>query len=135
MATPGWRGGRADSWSGHYLQTAAVRTEDDPTAVVLDHSTRRAAAATLHATEQAAVAQGLADDVAAGEEPMSFEPLSPSIGSVIHGVDLANLTAGQADAIQAALIDRRVVFFRDQQHVTTAQLAEFARHFGESGLA
>lgn len=58
-------------------------------------------------------------------------PLSPSIGAELHGIDL---TREQSDAaiadVRQALLDYKVVFFRDQ-HITRRQHIDFARRFGE----
>ena len=59
------------------------------------------------------------------------EPLTGSIGAILHGVDLA---AGPDDATiaatRAALLRWRVVFLRDQDITPTQQVA-FGRRFGE----
>ena len=56
--------------------------------------------------------------------------LSPLIGSEIHGVDLRNdLADGTIAEIRAILLERKVVFFRDQP-VTRGQHIAFARRFG-----
>lgn len=61
---------------------------------------------------------------------LSVEPLTPQIGAEIHGVDLSQ---EQDDAviteIRAALLQHKVIFFRDQ-HITAAQHIAFARRFG-----
>lgn len=57
--------------------------------------------------------------------------LSPSIGSEIHGVDLRNDLLEETIAeIRQILLERKVVFFRDQD-ITRAQHIAFARRFGE----
>src|SRR3954466_9521150 len=59
------------------------------------------------------------------------EPLTGSIGAVIHGVDLrADLDDATIGAIRAALLRWRVVFLRDQEITPTRQVA-FGRRFGE----
>jgi len=56
--------------------------------------------------------------------------LQPSIGAEIEGVDLSRpLTTGQRDAIKAAVLRHKVVFFRDQ-NIDNAQQAAFAEQFG-----
>jgi taurine dioxygenase len=58
-------------------------------------------------------------------------PLSPFIGAELHGIDLRQ--AQSADAIvdvRQALLDYKVIFFRDQD-ITRAQHIAFARAFGE----
>lgn len=59
-----------------------------------------------------------------------IRPLQPTIGAEIHGVDLRNpLPVAVRDAIKAAVLQYKVVFFRDQP-ITRVQQAEFARQFG-----
>ncbi len=61
---------------------------------------------------------------------IEIRPLQPTIGAEIHGVDLAQpLTPAQRDAIKAAILDYKVVFFRDQVLDRQGQ-ADFARQFG-----
>lgn len=58
------------------------------------------------------------------------EPLTGSIGAIVHGVDLSNdLTDAEVAAVRSALLGFRVVFFRDQD-ITPTGLVEFARRFG-----
>ena len=62
---------------------------------------------------------------------MQVEPLTPSIGAEIHGVDLAsNLTDDEVGAIRDALLTHLVVFFRDQQ-LDARSLDTLGRRFGE----
>ncbi|WP_285425300.1 taurine dioxygenase [Pseudomonas sp. efr-133-TYG-103a] len=57
--------------------------------------------------------------------------LSPSLGAQISGVDLSrDLTSAERDAIERALLEHQVLFFRDQP-VTPQQQARFAAHFGD----
>jgi taurine dioxygenase len=70
----------------------------------------------------------LSADLPAG---WSVEPLTGTLGAVIHGADLAsNLDHHQVNAIRATLLGFRVVFFRDQ-NITPTQQVRFARNFGE----
>ena len=58
-------------------------------------------------------------------------PQSPTIGAVIEGVDLADeLSDATIATIRQALLDWKVLFFRDQD-ITTDQHLAFARRFGE----
>ncbi|SEJ64049.1 taurine dioxygenase [Pseudomonas sp. NFR16] len=58
-------------------------------------------------------------------------PLSPALGAQISGVDLSrDLTSAERDAIERALLEHQVLFFRDQP-VTPQQQARFAAHFGD----
>jgi len=73
-------------------------------------------------------ARPLAADVPDG---WSVEPLTGTLGAVIHGADLAgDLSDDEVAAIRSALLGFRVVFFRDQQ-LSPTRLVEFARRFGE----
>ena len=56
--------------------------------------------------------------------------MSPTIGAMIHGVDLSGpLNDNQINEIRQAMLDYKVVFFRDQD-LTTEQHLAFARRFG-----
>ncbi|MEJ0020765.1 MAG: TauD/TfdA family dioxygenase [Acetobacteraceae bacterium] len=56
--------------------------------------------------------------------------MQPTIGAEIGGVDLrVPLPGAVRDAIRAAVLKHKVVFFRDQ-HLTQAQHEAFARQFG-----
>jgi taurine dioxygenase len=58
-------------------------------------------------------------------------PLTPTIGAVIAGVDLAQpLTNAQVDGLHEALIAHQVIFFRDQR-LDPASLSRVGRYFGE----
>lgn len=59
-----------------------------------------------------------------------IRPLQPTIGAEIEGVDLGRpLTTEQRDAIKAAVLRYKVVFFRDQ-NLDNARQAAFAEQFG-----
>jgi taurine dioxygenase len=62
---------------------------------------------------------------------LSTTPLNPTIGSEVQGLDLRQpLDRGQRDALKALLLERKVLFFRDQDITRDQQLA-FAANFGE----
>lgn len=62
---------------------------------------------------------------------IDIHPLSPALGAQISGVDLSrDLTGEQRNAIQQALLDHQVLFFRDQP-ITPQQQARFAANFGD----
>ena len=64
------------------------------------------------------------------EQEIDIRPLQPTIGAEIAGVDLSRpLSPAQRDAIRAAILKHKVVFFRDQQ-LDNDQHAAFARQFG-----
>jgi taurine dioxygenase len=61
---------------------------------------------------------------------LEVRPLTPTIGAEIFGVDLRRpLDAGTLKDMRAALLDWKVLFFRDQD-ITTEQHLDFARNFG-----
>ncbi len=66
---------------------------------------------------------------------LKLEPVQPSIGTVVHGLDLAtDLDNPEMVAFLRDLwLQRRVIMFRDQAHLTREQMVEFAQRFGEVG--
>ncbi len=66
---------------------------------------------------------------------LKLEPLQPSIGTVVHGIDLAtDLNNPEMVAFLRELwLERRVIMFRHQGHLSREQMVEFAQHFGEVG--
>ncbi len=69
------------------------------------------------------------DATSAGE--LTVTPKSPTIGAEIGGVDLAaELSDDTIAAIRRALLDHKVLFFRDQD-ITTDQHLAFGQRFGE----
>lgn len=61
----------------------------------------------------------------------AIEPLTGTLGAVIHGPDLSRpLEADQVADIRSALLTYRVIFFRDQ-HITPSQQVAFGRRFGD----
>ena len=62
---------------------------------------------------------------------MEIEPLTPTIGALIHGVDLTQpLSDQQFDDLHAAWMNHLVLFFRDQPMSPEQHLA-LGRRFGE----
>jgi taurine dioxygenase len=62
---------------------------------------------------------------------IAVEPLSPTVGAEIGGVDLAQPIDDRTLAeVRRALLEYKVVFLRDQD-ITTDQHLAFARRFGE----
>ena len=59
-----------------------------------------------------------------------FEPLSPHFGAIVHGLDLAAATDDEVAEIRAALVERKVLFFRDQTLDDDGQVA-LSRRIGE----
>lgn len=63
-------------------------------------------------------------------DSIEIHPLQPTIGAEITGVDLSRpITATQRDTLRGALLQYKVLFFRDQQ-IDNEQHAAFARQFG-----
>lgn len=61
---------------------------------------------------------------------LDLRPLQPTIGAEIAGIDISRpLSAAQRDAIRAAVLKYKVVFFRDQA-LDNESHAAFARAFG-----
>jgi len=72
--------------------------------------------------------EGAADAASLG---LSLEDLSPAIGTIVHGIDLSCPASDELTAfVRKTLVDRKVVFFRDQD-ITTEQHLAFAAKFGE----
>ncbi|MEG0348025.1 MAG: taurine dioxygenase, partial [Acinetobacter sp.] len=60
---------------------------------------------------------------------LNIEVIKPTIGAIIHDVDLNTADENTTQQIQQALLDHHVIFFRNQQLAPQAQ-AELARGFG-----
>lgn len=126
--TDGWVGGRADTWVGHYQDAGASRVSADahrmasdrPYAADVANHVRHADAATL----EPRAGTGL-----------TLEPLTPGIGVIIHGIDLAEASDAQVAHVQDLLLARKVVFFRDQAHITSEDQMDFAKRFANIGFA
>lgn len=64
-------------------------------------------------------------------EDFALVPLTPTIGAEVEGIDLTlPLAPGAVSALRQALLDWKVLFFRDQD-ITTEQHLAFARSFGD----
>lgn len=62
---------------------------------------------------------------------LRFQPVSGSLGMIVHGVDLREpLNDATYAAIKQVLLENLVIFFRDQD-LTPAQQVAFGRRFGE----
>ena len=59
-----------------------------------------------------------------------LHPISGSLGAIIEGADLANLTDEVFAEIKQALLDNLVIFFRNQP-ITPEQQIAFGKRFGE----
>lgn len=60
---------------------------------------------------------------------LNIEVIKPTIGAIIHDIDLNVLNEQTTQQIQQALLDHQVIFFRKQQLAPQAQ-ADLARSFG-----
>jgi taurine dioxygenase len=61
---------------------------------------------------------------------LEIRPLQPTLGAEISGVDLSRpISDATRDALKAAVLKHKVVFFRDQK-LTDDQQADFAARFG-----
>lgn len=71
------------------------------------------------------------DRTAGATSRYTITAMSPTIGAMISGIDLSEpLDDAQIGEIRQALLDYKVVFFRDQD-LTTEQHLSFAKRFGE----
>ena len=78
-------------------------------------------------TSQTAVLPGSGANAA----PFEIEPIGPTIGAELHGLDLREELGKTAfAALEAAVIEHKVVYARDQ-HITTAQNVAIGKRFGE----
>jgi taurine dioxygenase len=63
---------------------------------------------------------------------LTIEPLTATIGAEIAGVDLADALSDETiAAIRQALLDWKVIFFRDQHRLGRDEHVAFGRRFGE----
>jgi alpha-ketoglutarate-dependent sulfate ester dioxygenase len=61
---------------------------------------------------------------------MIFDQLSPHFGAIVHGIDLAKVSDADVADIRAALVERKVLFFRDQTLDDDGQIS-LGRRIGE----
>ncbi|MFC6082678.1 TauD/TfdA dioxygenase family protein [Sphaerisporangium aureirubrum] len=61
---------------------------------------------------------------------LTLDPLGPAFGAEVLGLDLASVTDAELAAVRAALVDRKVLFFRDQRLDEDSQVA-LGRRLGE----
>ena len=64
---------------------------------------------------------------------LQLEPLLPSIGTVVHGLDLRRCSDRHLAFLRELLWQRRVVCFRGQQHLTRADHEAWAARWGSLG--
>lgn len=67
---------------------------------------------------------------------LKLEPLQPSIGTVVHGLDLATDLEDPevVTFVRQLWLKRRVIAFRGQEHLTQKQMVQFVEHFGVVGM-
>ena len=129
--TDGWVGGRAYTWHGHYRENPAIRAGADARRVAADKPYATRVAEALRSDD----AEILAGNDALANAGLTVEPVSPGIGALVRGVDMASPTDTQVDQIWRLLMDRKVVFFRDQGHITRDDHIAFAKRFANIGMA
>ncbi|MFG1603247.1 TauD/TfdA dioxygenase family protein [Actinoplanes sp. NPDC049265] len=61
---------------------------------------------------------------------LELEPLGPAFGSIVHGLDLLTASDDEVVSLRAALVDRKVLFLRDQKLDDDAQV-DLGRRIGE----
>lgn len=73
-------------------------------------------------------------DVLVSGIALRLEPLAPSIGTIVHGLDLAKpLDPGTLSFLKNLWLSRKVIFFRGQKHLTRQQHVKLAEQFGVVG--
>jgi taurine dioxygenase len=127
----GWIGGRADTWHGHYRENPASRVEADPHRMAKDPAYAAEVATALREDDEAI----LGGNDALANAGLSVVPLSPGIGAIVHGIDMARPTDSQVEQVWLLLMARKVVFFRDQGHISRDQHIAFGKRFAETGMA
>lgn len=130
VRTDGWVGGRADTWSGHYRENPASRARADADRLATDKSYAGEVAETLRRCDEAVLHNDASSDTG-----LTITPVSPGIGAIVHGVDMANPADAQVAQIWDLLMARKVVFFRDQGHITQDEHIAFGKRFAKVGLA
>ncbi|WP_028227044.1 TauD/TfdA dioxygenase family protein [Paraburkholderia ferrariae] len=89
----------------------------------------------VHANHPAAAHTFANATLQTGAEPATLDlhPVAGRIGARIDGVRLSgDIDEATFDAIHAALLRHKVLFFRGQQHLDDAAQEAFARRFGET---
>jgi len=70
-------------------------------------------------------------DTSSSNRPFDVEPIGPTIGAEIRGLDLKRpLDDATFAQLEAALVEHKVIYLRDQ-NLTTAEHVAFGRRFGE----
>jgi taurine dioxygenase len=61
---------------------------------------------------------------------LALEHIGATIGTVVHGIDMSNASDQEISYLYHLLLERKVIFFRDQ-HCTEAEHIAFGRRFGK----
>ena len=61
---------------------------------------------------------------------MQVIPTTPTIGAEVRGVNLADISDAEFDALRQAFIDHQVLFFYDQDTLQPEQQVTFAKRLG-----
>ena len=73
----------------------------------------------------------MAEAIATDDAPFNLVHLTPSIGTEVLGIDIgAELDESVVRYLSDLLVERKVIFFRDQA-ISMAQHIAFAARFGE----
>jgi taurine dioxygenase len=73
----------------------------------------------------------LPDPAPATEDELDVRPLTPRLGAEVQGLDLGALSPSRKAQVYQAWLRHKVLFFRGQAGLTTAQFEDFAAVFGE----
>ena len=66
---------------------------------------------------------------------LKLEPVQPSIGTIVHGIDLSQdlKKESMVTFLRELWLERRVLLFRNQNHLSRQDMVDFAGYFGEVG--
>lgn len=62
---------------------------------------------------------------------MHVQPISGSLGAEIQGIDLRRRDKHLDEEIRVAFLKHKVIFFRDQQALTSQEYLDFASSIGQ----
>ena len=127
----GWVGGRADTWHGHYRENPASRSGADARRMATDKDYALDVAKELRQVDDSLLNSD--EELAAAN--LTVVPLSPGIGIEVHGIDMANPTDAQIEQVRRLYLTRKVVFFRDQGHISWDEHIAFGKRFADIGFA
>jgi taurine dioxygenase len=84
----------------------------------------------LARTKTRSLKQSVTVNTVADFPHLTLEHIGTTIGTVIHGIDMSNASDQEIKYVYHLLLERKVIFFRDQ-HCTEAEHIAFGRRFGE----